>query len=100
MAADLDVIILKALAKEPSRRYRSAEQLGDDLRRWLRGDPVRAQPDTLGYRAGKFVRRHRTLVGLAAVAFVSLVGGIAATAWQARVAGRERDVAEAALRRS
>ena len=100
LAGDLDVIILKALAKEPGRRYGSAEQLGDDLRRWLRGDPVRAQPDTLAYRTGKFVRRHRTLVTLGAIAAVSLVGGIATTIWQARIAREERDIATTALRRS
>lgn len=98
--ADLDAIVLKAMAKDPARRYRSAEQLGDDLRRWLAGKPVRAQPDTLRYRAAKFVGRHRTLVALGAVAVVSLVGGLAAVAWQARIAGQERDVAEGARRRS
>ena len=47
-----------ALRKEPERRYASVEQLSEDLRRHLAGRPVLARPDTLRYRAEKFVRRH------------------------------------------
>ena len=94
---DLDTIVLKALAKEPGRRYASVEQLAEDLRRHLDGHPVHARPDRLGYKAGKFIRRHRTAVAAAALAALSLLGGIAATTWQARVARRERDRAARAL---
>ena len=59
LRGDLDVIVGKALALDPARRYPSVEALADDLRRHLDGRPVRARPDSLGYRAGKFVRRHR-----------------------------------------
>jgi len=59
LAGELDNIILMALRKEPNRRYASVEQLSDDLARHLAGLPVRAQPDTLAYRATKCVRRHR-----------------------------------------
>jgi serine/threonine-protein kinase len=72
LAGDLDNIVLKAMRREPERRYGTVEQLADDLRRHLRGMPVRAVPDTVGYRVGKFVRRHRWGVA-AAAAFVSLL---------------------------
>jgi non-specific serine/threonine protein kinase/serine/threonine-protein kinase len=94
LAGDLDTIVLMALRKEPARRYGSVEQLADDVRRHLSGRPVRARPDTLAYRAGKFVRRHRVSVAAAALVLLSLVAGIAGTAWQARVAGIERARAE------
>jgi non-specific serine/threonine protein kinase/serine/threonine-protein kinase len=94
LAGDLDTIVLKALQKEPSRRYRSVEQLAEDLRRHLDGLPVIARPDTVRYRSAKFVRRHRVEVGAAGLLALSLVGGLAATAWQARVANRERARAE------
>src|SRR5262249_53663543 len=58
------------------------------------GHPVRARRDTRAYRAGKFIRRHRLGVAAAAAIAVALVGGIAATTWQARVAQRERTRAE------
>lgn len=94
LRGDLDNIVLKALRKEPQRRYASAEQLSEDLRRHLEGLPVRAHADTWNYRAGKFVRRHRAGVAAAALIVLSLVSGVVATAWQARVARRERARAE------
>jgi serine/threonine protein kinase len=76
LRGDLDNIVLMALRKEPERRYSSVEQLSEDIRRHLDGRPVIARKDTVGYRAGKFIQRHK--LGLAAVALVilSLVGGI------------------------
>ena len=59
LRGDLDTILLTALRKEPARRYQSVEQFAGDVRRHLEGLPVRARPDTFGYRAGKFVRRNR-----------------------------------------
>jgi tetratricopeptide (TPR) repeat protein len=93
LAGDLDAILLTALAKEPARRYASVAELSADLRRHLAGEPVTARPPTPGYRLGRFVRRHRVLVGAAALVFVSLVGGITVAVWQAQVARRERDAA-------
>ena len=58
LAGDLDVIILKALRKDPARRYISAEQFSEDIRRYLEGKPVKARGDTLGYRALRFVQRN------------------------------------------
>lgn len=59
LAGDLDNIALMAMRKEPERRYQSVEQFSEDIRRHLAGLPVMARKDTFGYRAGKFVRRHK-----------------------------------------
>jgi serine/threonine-protein kinase len=91
LSGDLDIIVLTAMQKDPSRRYQSAEALADDIRRHLAGLPVRARADTLSYRASKFVRRHRLGVLAAAALLVSLIVGAATTAWQAQLASRERD---------
>lgn len=75
LAGDLDTIILKALRKEPERRYTSVEQLSEDLRRHLSGRPVSARSDSLWYRAGKFLGRHGLgTAAAAAVAVLLLVG--------------------------
>jgi len=68
LAGDLDTIVLKALRKEPERRYASVEQMSEDVRRHLAGLPVMARPDTLAYRTAKFARRHRLGVAMAMVA--------------------------------
>jgi serine/threonine-protein kinase len=93
LAGDLDTIVAKALQKEPDRRYRSVAELHDDLRRYLEGRPVLARPDTASYRLRKFVRRHRWGVLAVAAMALSLMGGIAGTAWQARRAGVQAAVA-------
>jgi tetratricopeptide (TPR) repeat protein len=86
LRGDLDNIVLKALQKEPLRRYSSVEQLSEDIRRYLEGLPVLARPDTFVYRTGKFVRRNR--LGLAAVAalILALAGGVVSSLHQARIA--------------
>jgi non-specific serine/threonine protein kinase/serine/threonine-protein kinase len=94
LVGDLDTILLMALRKEPERRYCSAEQFSADIRRHLEGHPVTARPDTIRYRAGKFIRRHRAAVAALTLAAASLVAGIITTSWQARVANRERLRAE------
>ena len=86
---DLARILDKALAKEPERRYASVQAFADDLSRWLAGAPVRATGTSMGYRLGKFVRRHRLSTTLAVLALASLVTGIAAVLWQARIAQQE-----------
>ena len=97
LAGDLDAIVMRALAREPARRYASVEALLDDLRQHRLGRPVRAQPDTGAYRARKFIRRNRPAV-VGAASFVVLLAGFAGAmvVEQARTA-RERDRAEAAL---
>ena len=78
LSRDLDTICLKALRPEPQRRYASAEQLGQDIERYLQGLPVRARPSTWGYRVGRFMRRNRGGVAVAALlAALVLTGFIA-----------------------
>jgi serine/threonine-protein kinase len=91
LAGDVDNIVLKALRKEPGRRYPTVAQLGDDLQRWLDGMPVSARPDTLGYRATKFVRRHRLGVGLGAAILTLLLAFAVTMTFQAARIARERD---------
>ena len=86
LRGDLDTILLTALRKEPARRYQSVEQFGADVRRHLEGMPVLARPDTFGYRAGKFVRRHRVPVAAGSLVVLALVAGTVATAYQAHQA--------------
>ena len=90
LRGDLDNIVLMAMRKEPLRRYATAEQLSEDIRRHLNGLPVRARHDTFTYRAGKFIRRQKVAVTAAAVVALTLLVGIVATTWQARVARSER----------
>ena len=90
----MDNIILKSLRKEPARRYSSVEQFSEDIRRHLAGLPVSASADTRRYRAAKFIRRNRLAVGAAALIFITLLGGLAATLWQNRIARQERERAE------
>lgn len=83
---DLDRVLLKALAFDPGQRYGTADELIDDLRRWLAGRPLLATPPKRGYRLRKFVSRHRVGVAAAAVFVVTLAAGVAGTLWQARQA--------------
>jgi len=96
LQGDVDTIVMKALAKEPERRYASVAQLADDVRRYLDGMPVLARPDSVRYRASKFLRRHRLAVTATTIVFLALIAGLGATAWQTAVARRERDRAHAA----
>ncbi len=97
LRGDLDQIVLEALRKEPERRYGSARELAEDVRRYLAGLPIRARPDSVGYRTGKFVRRHRVGVGVAALVFVLLTTlAVNRTVQAARIA-REQERTQAAL---
>src|SRR5262245_36891146 len=98
LRGDLDTIVLKALRKEPERRYQSARELSEDLQHHLEGRPVSARADTVGYRAGKFVRRHRTVVTAGLLVAASLIAGIVTTTWQARLAERRFDEARRLIR--
>ncbi|HUQ80950.1 MAG TPA: serine/threonine-protein kinase [Gemmatimonadaceae bacterium] len=77
LRGDLDVIIAKALHKDPARRYSSAASLREDLRRFRTGRPVLARPDSAAYRLRKFVRRNRVGVIAAGAALTLLVGAAA-----------------------
>jgi serine/threonine protein kinase len=94
LSGDLDNIVLKALRKEPQRRYASVQEFSEDIRRHLEGLPVTATPDTFSYRAGKFIQRNKASVLAAAAVVLTLLAATAITTWQARVARRERDKAE------
>ncbi|HEY4079287.1 MAG TPA: serine/threonine-protein kinase [Burkholderiaceae bacterium] len=86
LRGDLDTIVAKALKKSPAERYVNAEQLADDLRRWLAFEPISARPDSALYVLSRFARRHRVAVGagsLAIVAMVALTGLSMAEAWRA-----------------
>jgi tetratricopeptide (TPR) repeat protein len=74
--------LLKALRKEPERRYSGVTAFADDLRRYLEGRPVRARPATLGYRASRFVQRNKPGVAAGVILLAMLLGGIAATSVQ------------------
>jgi serine/threonine-protein kinase len=100
LKGDLDTIAAKALKKDPRERYASVTALGDDVRRYLEHEPIRARPDTLGYRAAKFVRRNRTAVALSGLAVVALVVGLLGTVSQARRATRQATLAESQRRRA
>lgn len=89
LKGDLDNVVLKALRKDPHRRYASAEQLSQDLERYLGGFPVLAHGDSFGYRARKFLRRHRVSVTAAALCLGLLILGIAGTTWGLVLARRE-----------
>ncbi|HTS28808.1 MAG TPA: serine/threonine-protein kinase [Bryobacteraceae bacterium] len=89
LRGDLDNIVLKAMHKEPARRYQSAGQFSEDLERFLEGRPVLARPDSFAYRAGKYMRRHWLGVTAVAAVILALAGGIGIAAREARLA-RER----------
>jgi len=91
---DVDMIVMEALRKEPERRYGSPGRLSDDIQRFLDGRPVLASPDSLRYRSGKFIGRHKLGVAAACALAVSVAGGVAMTIREARVAERERQKAE------
>jgi tetratricopeptide (TPR) repeat protein len=97
LEGDLDAIVAMALAREPERRYAGAAALAGDLRRFLDHRPVRAREATLRYRASRFVRRYRLAVAAAALAVLSLLGGLGVALWQARVARAEAQRSERAF---
>lgn len=94
LRGDLDNIVLKALRKEPHRRYASVEQFSEDIRRHLEGLPVMARAATISYQLEKFVSRNRVSVTAVFLLFLTLIAGIAATGWQAVRAEQQRLLAE------
>ena len=94
LQGDIDNIVLMALRKEPLRRYQTAEQFAEDIKRHLNSLPVVARQNTFKYRASKFVKRNTIGVLAATLIFLSLIGGIAATLWQSRQTQKEKEKAE------
>lgn len=90
-ARDLDAIVLKALAKQPERRYASCAVFAEDLRRWLGGKEVLARQPPWSERTARMLRRHRLATAVTVTAAITLLAGSATALWQAHVAGVERD---------
>ncbi len=91
LRGDLDNIVMMAIRKEPERRFHSPAEMAEDIERSSQSLPIRAGRGTQAYRAGKFIRRHRTAVA-AAAAFALLLAGYAVTVTlQAAQIARERD---------
>ncbi len=88
LRGDLDNILLRAMARDPARRYQNASGLADDLQRHLASRPVRASPNTFHYRTAKFVGRNKPGVIAAILLAVALATGVTATLWEARRAER------------
>lgn len=83
---ELELIVAKAMHKDPERRYASAQALGDDLERYLRDEPVHAHPDSKMYRLRKFVERHKAGSALGAIAGLAVIAATGIALWQANVA--------------
>jgi serine/threonine-protein kinase len=94
LRGDLDNIVLKALRKEPQRRYASVDALADDLRRHREGRPVSARPDSLWYRSAKFAARNPLAVIASLALFGTLLTFALVSRWQAEQLAAERDRAE------
>ena len=97
LRGDLDAIVLQALHKDPARRYATATELADDLRRHLDHRPVEARGDSFGYRAGRFLRRNRIAAVAAAVVLVAVGAGVLGVAAQARATALEAERSRATL---
>ena len=93
---DLETICLKCLRKEPEQRYRTAEELADDLERWLRQEPIQARPVTGIERFQKWARRHPALAVMSALLVIALTAGMGGVLWQWRQAelARSGEVSE------
>jgi serine/threonine-protein kinase len=89
LRGDLDTIVLKALYKEPERRYQTVEAFRADVDRYLAGEAVLARPDGRWYRLKKSLRRHRLAVASAAAVFAALAGGLGVALWEAKAALQE-----------
>lgn len=103
---DVETIVAKSLEKDPSRRYASARELGDDIERYLDNKPIVARPPSAMYQLGKFARRNRGLVAGIVGMIVILIAGLAATSWfawqattQRNAAALERDAAQREAKR-
>jgi tetratricopeptide (TPR) repeat protein len=100
LRGDIETIVFKALEKERNRRYKSADALGDDVRRYLRGEPIEAHPPSMMYQLGRFARRNRVLVGGLMAVFVVLVAGMIGTSWALVRALRAEEDARGLLARA
>ncbi len=90
---ELDWIVMKALEKDRQRRYETANGLAMDVRRYLSGEAVMAAPPSTSYRFKKFVKRNRVMVSAGSAVAAALLLGVAAFAWQFKLASDQRDLA-------
>jgi|AntRauTorcE11897_2_1112592.scaffolds.fasta_scaffold00477_3 non-specific serine/threonine protein kinase/serine/threonine-protein kinase len=97
LRGDLDNIILMALRKDPERRYTSVDQLLRDIRNYKSDRPVQARPESVAYLAGKFFKRNRTGVAIAASVILILCLAVVFSIWQASIANEQRQLAETRL---
>jgi serine/threonine protein kinase len=93
LAGDLDKIVRMTLRKKPERRYSTANELGEDLRRYLKGHPVIACGDGLGYRAGKYLLRHRVRVAVTVALIWALIALGVITTRSGRLAAEHEQLA-------
>ncbi|MEZ5327641.1 MAG: protein kinase [Verrucomicrobiales bacterium] len=100
LRGDIDWVVMKALEKEPTRRYDTARQMADDLNRYLNNEPVLASPAGGWYRARKFARRYRGVVAAAAVVAFAFIGAVTASGLFYVHADSDRKAAAAAFYRS
>lgn len=114
LRGDLDWLVMKAIEKDPDRRYRTVDALSDDIKRYLAREPISAGPPTRRYRISKFANRHRAALVFSAMIVTSLIGGAAIATWQAirattaeqlardrlKSVGREQEKTAAALRQA
>ncbi|HTA64589.1 MAG TPA: tetratricopeptide repeat protein [Xanthomonadaceae bacterium] len=91
---ELDWIVMKAIEKDRTRRYETANALAMDVRRYLAGEAVLAAPPSASYRLRKFIRRNKGAVAAGSLIAASLVAGVAGFAWQARIAQQRADELE------
>ena len=87
---DLETICLKAMAKEPGRRYQTAREIADDLRRWQRGEPIQARPVGRVERGWRWCRRRPLVAALAIALLLAMSGGLAGISWKWAEAVSER----------
>jgi serine/threonine protein kinase len=95
LRGDLDVILNKAMKKNPADRYPTVDAFASDLQRHLNGENVLAQPDRVAYRVKKLVGRNRVALIASSVILLALIGATAVSTWQARTAKREAEKATA-----
>jgi len=100
LGGDVETIVTKALEKSPERRYASAAQLADDIRRFLANEPIRARAPSTLYQWQKFARRNRALVAGVGAVFLALVLGLIGTTWQAQRARQQSVRADANAQRA
>jgi serine/threonine-protein kinase len=87
---DLETIVMKAIDKDPRRRYQSADEMGEDLQRFVNDEPIKARRVGSAERLGRWCRRNPAVAVLMAAVLVLMAAGTAVSTWQAVAANRAR----------